>query len=50
VQWEIETMFLSAFPLAKEVFRVREEGGRVVSYADEKAIFVAKKTGPPAAR
>ena len=50
VQWEIETMFLSAFPLAKEVFRVREEGGRVVSYADEKAIFVAKKTGSPPAR
>lgn len=50
VQWEIETMFLSAFPLAKEAFRVREEGGRVVSYADEKAIFVAKKTGSPPAR
>jgi ubiquinone/menaquinone biosynthesis C-methylase UbiE len=50
VQWEIETMFLSAFPLAQETFRIRAEGGRVVSYADEKAIFVAKKTGAPPAR
>ncbi|HEX9190732.1 MAG TPA: methyltransferase domain-containing protein [Candidatus Deferrimicrobiaceae bacterium] len=50
VQWVIERMFLSAFPLAQETFRVRTEGGRVVSYADEKAIFVAKKNGPPQAR
>jgi len=45
IQWEIERMFLSAFPLACETFRVRVEGGRVVSYADEKAIFVAKNPG-----
>jgi hypothetical protein len=50
VQWEIETMFLSAFPLAQETFRIRAEGGRVVSYADEKAIFVAKKPGASPAR
>jgi hypothetical protein len=43
-------MFLSAFPLAKEVFRVCSEGGRVVSYSDEKGIFVAKKPGPPKVR
>lgn len=49
VQWEIEAMFLSAFPLAQETYRIRAEGGRVVSYADEKAIFVAKKTGAPPA-
>jgi ubiquinone/menaquinone biosynthesis C-methylase UbiE len=45
VQWEVETIFLSAFPLARETFRIRTEGGRVVSYSDEKAIFVAKKPG-----
>ena len=45
VQWEVETIFLSAFPLAQETFRIRTEGGRVVSYSDEKAIFVAKKPG-----
>ncbi len=50
VQREIEQMFLSAFPLAKEVFRVCSEGGRVVSYSDEKGIFVAKKPGPPKVR
>ncbi len=43
VQWEVEMMFLSAFPLARETFRIRTENGRVVSYSDEKAIFVAKK-------
>jgi len=45
VQREVETIFLSAFPLARETFRIRAEGGRVVSYSDEKAIFVAKKPG-----
>jgi hypothetical protein len=50
VQWEIETMFLSAFPLAKETYRVRAEGGRILSYADEKAIFAARKPEPPAPR
>jgi len=49
VQREVETIFLSAFPLARETFRIRAEGGRVVSYSDEKAIFVARKPGgaPP---
>jgi ubiquinone/menaquinone biosynthesis C-methylase UbiE len=50
VQREVEAMFLSAFPLAREAFHVRAEGGRVVSYADEKAVFVAKKPGPPPPR
>lgn len=50
VQREIEMMFLSAFPLAKEMFRVRAEGSRILSYADEKAIFVARKPEPPAPR
>ncbi len=50
VQSEIETIFLSAFPLARETYRIRAEGGRVVSYSDEKAIFVAKKAGDPPAR
>jgi SAM-dependent methyltransferase len=45
VQREIEAIFLSAFPLAKETFRVLTEAGRIVSYSDEKAIFVAKKPG-----
>jgi len=45
VQREVETIFLSAFPLARETFRIQTEGGRVVSYTDEKAIFVAKKPG-----
>ncbi|MGE5283366.1 MAG: class I SAM-dependent methyltransferase [Actinomycetota bacterium] len=49
VQREVETIFLSAFPLARETFRIRTEGGRVVSYSDEKAIFVAKKSGETAA-
>jgi SAM-dependent methyltransferase len=43
VQREVEMIFLSAFPLARETFRIRTDGGRVVSYSDEKAIFVAKK-------
>jgi ubiquinone/menaquinone biosynthesis C-methylase UbiE len=50
VQREVETIFLSAFPLARETFRIRTEGGRVVSYSDEKAIFVAKKPGGVPAR
>ncbi len=50
VQREVETIFLSAFPLARETFRIRTEGGRVVSYSDEKAIFVAKKPGGAPAR
>jgi ubiquinone/menaquinone biosynthesis C-methylase UbiE len=45
VQREVETIFLSAFPRARETFRIRTEGGRVVSYSDEKAIFIAKKPG-----
>ncbi len=47
VQREVETVFLSAFPLARETFRIRTEGSRVVSYSDEKAIFVAEKPGGP---
>ncbi len=43
VQEEVEAIFLSAFPLARETFRIRTEGGRVVSYSDEKSIFVARK-------
>jgi hypothetical protein len=43
VQREVEEMFLSAFPRAREFFRLRVEGGRVVSYSDEKGIFVARK-------
>lgn len=50
VQWEVETIFLSAFPHARETFRIRTEGGRVVSYSDEKAIFVAKKPGAAPSR
>lgn len=49
VQWEVETIFLSAFPLARETFRICTEGGRIVSYSDEKAIFIAKKPGGPPA-
>ena len=45
VQREIESMFLRAFPLARETFRIRVEEDRVVSYRDEKAIFVAEKPG-----
>jgi len=43
VQRQVEEMFLSAFPRAKEYFRVRIEDGRVASYSDEKGIFVGKK-------
>lgn len=43
VRREVEEMFLSAFPRAKEFFRVRVDGGRVVSYSDEKGIFVGRK-------
>jgi SAM-dependent methyltransferase len=45
VQREVETIFLSAFPLARETFRILTDGGRVLSYSDEKAIFVARKPG-----
>lgn len=50
VQKEVEAMFLSAFPMARETYRVRTEADRVVSYADEKAIFVARKPGGAPAR
>ncbi len=43
VQREIESLFLSAFPRAREYYRVRIENGRVVSYSDEKGIFVGRK-------
>ncbi len=43
VQREIESLFLTAFPRAREYFRVRVENGRVVSYSDEKGIFVGRK-------
>ena len=44
VQREIESLFLTAFPRAREYYRVRIENGRVVSYSDEKGIFVGRKT------
>ena len=43
VQGEVEHMFLHAFPRAKEYFRVTAENDRVVSYSDEKGIFVGRK-------
>lgn len=43
VRRQVEEMFLSAFPRAKEYFRVRVEDGRVAAYSDEKGIFVGKK-------
>lgn len=43
VQRQVEEMFLSAFPRAKEYFRVEVEDGRVAAYSDEKGIFVGKK-------
>lgn len=49
VQREVESIFLSAFPLARETFRIRSERDRVVSYSDEKAIFVARKPGEASA-
>jgi ubiquinone/menaquinone biosynthesis C-methylase UbiE len=50
VQREIEEMFLSAFPMARETFRIHVEGGRVVSYADEKIVLVATKPVSPPIR
>jgi len=47
VQREIERMFLTAFPLAKETYRVRVDEGRVFSFADEKIVLVARKTDHP---
>jgi len=44
VQREVESLFLTAFPRAREYYRVRVEDGRVVSYSDEKGIFVGRKT------
>ena len=43
VQREVEEMFLSASNRAREFFRLRTEGGRVLSYSDEKGIFVGSK-------
>lgn len=43
VQREVEHLFLTAFSRAKEFYRVKVSGERVVSYADEKGIFVGKK-------
>ncbi len=45
VQREVEAMFLSAFPRARETYRIRVEEGRVVSFADEKIVLVARKPG-----
>ena len=42
-------VLLPGEPLARETFRICTEGGRIVSYADEKAIFIAKKPGGPPA-
>ena len=44
VQREIESLFLTAFPRARNYYRVRIESGKVVSYSDEKGIFVGRKT------
>ncbi len=43
VQRTVESLFLSAFPRARKYFRVKVEGDRVVSYSDEKGIFVGRK-------
>ncbi len=43
VRREVEDMFLHAFPRAKEYFRMAVENDRVVSYSDEKGIFVGRK-------
>jgi ubiquinone/menaquinone biosynthesis C-methylase UbiE len=43
VRREVEEMFATAFPRAREYYRIRIEGGRVLSYADEKGIFIAGK-------
>jgi ubiquinone/menaquinone biosynthesis C-methylase UbiE len=45
VQREIERMFLTAFPRARETFRIRVDEDRVFSFADEKIVFVAMKPG-----
>ncbi|MBE0602573.1 MAG: methyltransferase domain-containing protein [Deltaproteobacteria bacterium] len=45
VQRMVEDMFLSAFPRARETYRIRIEEGRVVSFADEKIVLVAGKPG-----
>ena len=44
VRREVEDMFLHAFPRAKEFFRVKVANDRVVSYSDEKGIFVGRKS------
>jgi len=44
VRREVEDTFLHAFPRAKEFFRVKVENDRVVSYSDEKGIFVGRKS------
>ncbi len=41
VQREVEAMFRDAFPRARDFFRVKIGDGRVLSYSDEKGIFVA---------
>ncbi|MEW6719805.1 MAG: methyltransferase domain-containing protein [Thermodesulfobacteriota bacterium] len=46
VQREIESMFLNAFPRARETFRIRVDAGRVVSFADEKIVLVVRKSVP----
>lgn len=43
IRREVEEMFRTAFPRAREFFRVKVEGGRVASYSDEKGIFVGRK-------
>jgi ubiquinone/menaquinone biosynthesis C-methylase UbiE len=43
VQREVEAMLLEAFPRARKFFRIRVEEDRVVSYSDEKGIFVGRK-------
>ena len=43
VQREVEEMFLNAFPRARDFYRIRVRDGRVVSYSDEKGIFVGRK-------
>jgi len=43
VQREIESLFLKALPRARKYYRIRIENGRVVSYSDEKGIFVGRK-------
>lgn len=45
VRGEVEEIFLRAFPRAHSYFRVRIAGARVVSYSDEKGIFIARKPG-----